>query len=65
MKPVALRPLRKQKIGEAPPHRIPIYKNGNQVGHVGHTATAAIVARFTRRTGAKLGTVRGRKAWIG
>lgn len=64
---VADRPLmkRQRKPGEAPLHRIPIFRDDVQVGHVGYTASAATVARFTRRPGAKLGMRDGRKAWIG
>jgi hypothetical protein len=68
MKPVAERtniPQRKRKPGEAPLHRIPIFdKAGNQIAHVGHTATAATVARFTNTPGARLGTKNGRRAWL-
>jgi len=58
--------MKKQKPGEAPPNRVPIFDGrGNMRGHVGKTATSATVARFIGQHGAKLGKKNGRTAWIG
>ncbi len=57
---------KKAKPGQPPVNRIPVIDHkGNMRGHVGKTATAATVARFTGRYGAKLGKHEGRTAWLG
>lgn len=46
--------------------QIPIYDSeGRQRGHVSPAATSVAVSRFIGAHGAKLTTVKGRRAWVG
>lgn len=57
--------MRKQKVGEVQPGRIPIIaKDGTTRGHVGPKATTATVARFLGHPNARLGPHKGRTCWI-
>lgn len=56
--------MKKRKIGEVAPNKIPIIdRHGRTRGNVGKRATAACVARFGVGN-AKLGKHQGRVCWI-
>lgn len=53
------------KIGTPPDGRLGVYSaQGDLLGHVGHTATAVTVGRFTHRPDAYPGKKDGRAAWL-
>lgn len=55
----------KRKPGTVPPNRIAIVdRNGAIRGHVGRTATQAIVKRLIGTFDTKLGRHQGKPAWI-
>lgn len=57
-------PFKGRKPGTVPDNRIAIVDHeGNIRGHVGRTATQAVVARIVGRHGSTLGQHAGKKAW--
>jgi len=57
--------MRKLKVGEVRPGRIPIIaKDGSTRGVVGPRATQATVARFLGHSNARLTTFKGRQSWV-